>query len=189
MRNQQLPLLVTALVLPAGFLGAGCSGPNDKSSETGEHHEGDGHDHDHPDKGPHGGELIELGNEAYHLELIHPHDHDDDAHEHEGHDHEHAGITVYVLDSSAKKTVSISASEISLNLTHDGKPEQFKLAAMPAKGDEAGKSSRFASDDKDLMEHFHESEHIEGTIVLDIAGKAFRGKMTHEHDDHEGHAH
>lgn len=168
-------------------------------------------EHAHPSEGPHGGDLIELGNEEYHAELIHPEGHDDDAHphedgdedhkdgdhkeghdddgDHEGHaDHDHAGITIYILDGSATKTVAIDATEITLNLSHDGKPEQFKLAAMPTETDAEGKSSRFTSDDKDLLEHFHEEE-IEGTLVLKINGKSFRGKVAHDHEGHEGHDH
>jgi hypothetical protein len=165
--------------------------------------------HAHPSEGPHGGDLIELGNEDYHAELVHPEGHDD-AHplehgdedhkggEHkegdhkEGHDddgdHDHAAITIYILDGSAKKTVAIDATEITLNLSHDGKPEQFKLAAMPIETDAEGKSSRFASDDKDLLEHFHEEE-IHGTLVLKINGKSYRGKVAHDHEGHEGHEH
>lgn len=207
-------LLTTSLasLALAAFVLSGCADPQDSGTPTATssrtedgHHEGDGHDHGedahaHPSEGPHGGDLIELGNEEYHAELIHPHDHDDDAHPHEdgdedhkdgdhkeGHDadHDHAGITIYILDGSAKKTVAIDATEITLNLSHDGKPEQFKLAAMPTETDAEGKSSRFASGDKDLLEHFHEEE-IEGTLVLKINGKSYRGKVAHDHD-HEGH--
>jgi len=203
----------------AAFVLSGCadSTPTNPESSTsatehGEHHAGDGYDHGehaHPDKGPHGGDLIELGNEEYHAELVHPHAHDDDAHAHaDGHedhkngpqateqeqvgDHDHAGFTVYILDSSSRTPVAIDATEIALNLSHEGQPEQFKLAAMPAKEDPEGKSSRFASDDKDLLEHFH-AEEIEGTLVVTIDGKSYRGRMTHghEHDDHghEDHGH
>lgn len=205
-------LLTTSLatLAMAAFVLSGCADPPDSSptstagsSEDG-HHEGDGDDHGeeghaHPSEGPHGGDLIELGNEEYHAELLHPHDHDDDAHPHkdgdhkEGHDdhegdHEHAGIVIYILDGSAKEAVAIEAADITLNLSHDGKPEQFKLAAMPTDTDPQGKSSRFASDDKDLLEHFHEEE-IEGTLVLKINGKSYRGKVAHDHDSHEGHDH
>ena len=167
-------LLTTSLatIAMAAFVLSGCADPPDStptstaSATDDGHHEGDGHDHgegghEHPSEGPHGGDLIELGNEEYHAELIHPHDHDDDAHAHkdgdheEGHeehgdhegdaDHNHVGITVFILDGSAKKTVAIDATEITLNLTHDGQPEQFKLAALPTEDDPEGKSSRFAA--------------------------------------------
>jgi hypothetical protein len=147
--------------------------------------------------------LIELGNEEYHAELVHPKVHDADAHPHEhgdeghkegGHKeghagHDHAGIVIYILDGSDKEAVAIEATDITLNLGHDGKPEQFKLVAMPTDTDPVGKSSRFASDDKDLLERFHEEE-VDGTLVLKFNGKSYRGKVTHDHEHgHEGHSH
>ncbi len=61
---------------------------------------------------------------------------------------------------------------------------------MPTETDAKGKSSRFTSDDKDLLEHFHEEE-VEGTLVLKINGKSYRGKIAHDHDheDHGDHGH
>tara|TARA_R110002072_G_scaffold302999_3_gene491111 strand:- start:40567 stop:41241 length:675 start_codon:yes stop_codon:yes gene_type:complete len=205
-----------AILAMAAFTVSGCADPtnSDQFSEVtahdNEHPDQDPHaGHAHPTHGPHGGDLIELGNEEYHAELVHPHGHDDDDH-HEngpaephhdkdgegGHDHgddehdahEHTGISIYILDAAAKNAVAIDASEITLNLTHDGKPEQFKLAASPEENETKGKSSRFTSDDKALLELFHESEHVEGTLVLSIEGKSYRGKLAHSHDDH-GHAH
>lgn len=186
--------------------GSGCADSTDDSqfsdvsaTESEQPDENEHAAHAHPSEGPHGGDLIELGNDDYHAELVHPGGHDDaegghnddgDA-GHEAND-EHVGIAVYILDSMAKNAVPIDAAEIALNLTHDGKPLQFKLAAMPEDNDPAGQSSRFASADKGLLEHFHENHHVEGTLVLKINGKSFRGKLAHGHDDHghasEGHA-
>ncbi len=44
-------------------------------------------------------------------------------------------MTIYILDSAAKTAVPIDAQELVINLVHDGKPEQFKLAASPDAGD------------------------------------------------------
>lgn len=195
-----------AMLAMTAFAVSGCADPssNEQFSEVTSHEneqpDQDPHaGHAHPTHGPHGGDLIELGNEEYHAELVHPHGHDDVAHHEDGADaaqdsddhaaHEHAGITIYILDGAAKNAVAIEASEITLNLTHDGKPEQFKLAALPESDDPEGKSSRFASTAKDLLEHFHESEHVEGALVLSIGGKSFRGKLAHSHDDDHGHPH
>lgn len=150
--------------------------------------------HVHSSEGPHGGDLIELGNDEYHAELVHPRDHDDDAHSHQGNDndgdatHDHAGVTVYILDGAARNLVPIAAADISLNLSHAGRPEQFKLTAMPTETDSDGRSSRFASADRDLLEHFHEEE-IEGTLVLKINGTSYRGRITHSHAGGGGHSH
>ena len=222
-------LKTTLAIMAVGmFTFAGCSEPSggDQFSEVSAHdneqatedpHAG----HAHPSHGPHGGDLIELGNEEYHAELVHPHGHDDDVHHDDGpehahdddrkadhkdkhdadaeaqhedgdHDHaahEHAGIAIYILDGAAKEQVAIEAAEITLNLTHDGKPVQFKLAANSDSGEPDGKSSRFSSSEKGLLELFHEAEHVEGTLVLSIGGKSYRGGLSHDHAHGDEHGH
>lgn len=131
--------------------------------------------HAHPSAGPHHGDLVELGNEEYHGEVVH--------------DEDNGTLEIYILDGAATKQVAISATELLINVTHDGTPEQFTLAAKPDDGDEAGKSSRFVSNDKELATHLDE----EGTspkLVVKINGKAYRGDIIHNHDHgHEGHDH
>ena len=123
-------------------------------------------EHAHPTKGPHGGQLIELGKEEYHVEMVH-----DDA----------AGVvTFYVLDGEAKKAVPIPATELLVNLKHDGKPEQFKVPAQADTGDPAGQSSRFVSKDKELAEDL-DAEGSDAELVLSINNKPFRGKLAHDH--------
>lgn len=46
--------------------------------------------------------------------------------------------------SAAKNSVPGDASEAMINVMHDGKPEQFKLAAAPEESDPSGKSYRSA---------------------------------------------
>jgi hypothetical protein len=126
--------------------------------------------HNHPTKGPHGGSLIELGKEEYHVEMLH-----DDA----------AGtVTFHVLDSSATKMVPIDATEIVVNLKHGGKAEQFKVAAKADPTDPAGKSSRFISTDKELAEDL-EAEGADPELVLMIGATQFRGKIEHKHEPKE----
>ncbi len=127
--------------------------------------------HDHPSEGPHHGALIELGNEAYHAELLH-----DDA---------TGTVTIYVLDSTLTLAVAIDASEILVNFSHDGEAEQFTVAADPQSSDPDGKSSRFVSTDGELAEELE--EHEEGQLVLIIDGKQYRGSihLDHDHKEHE----
>lgn len=129
------------------------------------------HEHAHPSEGPHHGDLIELGNEEYHAELV----------------HDESSVTIYLLDSSAKAPLAIEASELTINLKHDGKPEQFKLAAQRQESDPEGKSSRFVSNDKELAAHIEETE-TEPKLVVTIDGKSFTGTITHSHD-HGDHSH
>jgi hypothetical protein len=155
---------------------AGC---NDETSapatndHDAEHADADEHgEHDHPSHGPHEGDLIELGGEDYHAEIVHT---DDDE------------IVIYILGSDAKTAMPIEATEVVINAVHDGNPEQFKLAASADAGDPEGKSSRFTSSDAELVEHVHD-EDAEAKLVLMIGGKQHTGKIAHDHDhghDHE----
>jgi hypothetical protein len=134
------------------------------------------HDHAHPTEGPHGGSLIELGSEEYHAELVH-----DDAAE---------TVTIYLLDSAAKELVPIDATELKVNLSHEGQAEQFALVASPQETDTAGKASRFISTSAEVCEELCH-EHAEGQLVVAINGKQYRGDIQHDHagHEHEGHEH
>lgn len=141
--------------------------PAGPSKEHGHDHD----DHDHPSEGPHHGVLVELGSEEYHAEVVH-----DDA---------SGAVTVYLLDSSAKKPVTSDTKEITINLKHGDKPEQFKLAAQPQDGDAAGQSSRFAITDKELAEHLHEAA-TQPRLSLTVGGQPYSGAIPHEsHGDHD----
>lgn len=157
---------------------AGCSNDNSKGPETADPpNTMDSHDdhagHAHPSEGPHHGDLIELGNEEYHAEILH----DEDA----------GTVTIYVLNGAATEQVPIEATEVTINAKHDGKPEQFTLTASPDTNDPQGKSSRFVSNDEELAHHLDE-EGADPRLVLTINGKSYRGTISHDHD-HEGHDH
>lgn len=127
-------------------------------------------EHDHPTHGPHEGDLIELGDEEYHAEFVH--------------DEKTFDVTVYILDSSAKKAVPIAATEVVINIKpKDGKPEQHKLAAQPQEGDGEGKSSRFVSPKNKSVCDSIEAE-AEARLQVTINGKAFSGEIVHDHEDH-----
>jgi hypothetical protein len=163
------------------FTSSGCGGNNSTSSTARVETEGPptteeaAHEHAHPSEGPHGGSLIELGNEEYHAELVH-----DDA----------AGtVTVYVLDAAAKASVPIDATDITINLTHEGHGEQFKLTATADQSDPQGKSSRFVSSDSELAADL-DREDAGAQLALTINGKPYRGAIEHHHEHgEEGHEH
>lgn len=129
--------------------------------------------HDHPTEGPHHGALVELGDEQYHAEVVH---------------NEQAGeVSVYLLDAAATNAVPIDAAELTLNLTHDGQPQQFKLTAAPDAGDPASAGSRFTSADADLLKELAHG-HAEGQLVVRIGSKQFRGLLPlAEDDEHHDH--
>lgn len=132
-----------------------------------------GHEHDaggHPTEGPHHGVLVELGKEEYHAEVVH--------------DDKTETVTVYLLDGSAEKIVTTEATEVTINVKHDGKPEQFKLPAQPEASDAPGSSSRFLLKDKELIEHLDEKG-ATATLQITVKGNPFSGKIpAGGHDDH-----
>jgi hypothetical protein len=127
-----------------------------------------------PSEGPHGGQLVELGNEQYHAEIVH----DDSA----------GTVTVYLLDAAAEKAVPIDAAELTINLKHAGKPEQFKLTASPDADDPPGRSSRFVSEDQELGEDL-DREGADPRLVVTIEGKPYTASIEHDHDHGDEHHH
>lgn len=157
-----------AVALSGVLASSGCSKEAPKPKAETKHA-----DAAHPEVGPHGGSLIELGKEEFHAELVH--------------DEKAGEVTFYILDGAAKNAVPIDATEVLVNLKHDGKGEQFKVAAKPASGDPAGKSSCFFSADKELA---GDLDHVgaDPQLVLTIGGKPYRGAIGHEHAE-AGHDH
>lgn len=172
LRLSPLPLLTSLSLV---WFAAGCGDapdskkPKEVSGGPPKTVETSGHEHDHGDP-PHHGTLIELGDEEYHAELVH--------------DEKAKTVTVYILDSAAKKAVPIEAAEIVINLKHDGKPEQFPLKADPDSGDPQGKSSRFVSKDAELAEDL-DHKGANPQLAVQVAGKSYVGKIAHEHEGHK----
>ncbi len=157
----RLILLSIALAL------AGCNSQSAPPTANAEHDE-----HAHESVGPHGGVIIELG--EYHAELVH----DDAA----------STVTVYVLDGAMEQSVPVDAKEAMINITREGRGEQFPLAADPLEGEEEGWSSRFVSSEAELGE---ELDHpgVAAVFVVSINGKQHRGLIEHEHDHDHDHGH
>ena len=100
----------------------------------------------HPVAGPHGGPLLELGDEEYHLEVVL--------------DEKQKLITLYVLDASARTTVPIEAPEILVNLLHSGKPVQYRLQAVAESGETAqGASAIFRLKSGSLVHALEHNDH------------------------------
>lgn len=124
----------------------------------------------HPEHGPHGGELVELGKEAFHIEFV----------------HDTSGVVFYVLDGAVVDFVAIEAETLTVSLKRDGTVKSFELAASPQPEDPAGNSSRFASSDPVFVQWM--DAEAEGAVVVAINGKSYTGKIVHDHD-HAGHNH
>ena len=127
-------------------------------------------EHAHPSEGPHHGDLVELGNEEFHAEVVHG---------------EGGSVSVYILDSAAKVAVPIDATELTINITHGGNAEQFKLPADRDTADPDGKSSRFSLKNEELTKDL-DSHDASARLVVMINGKSYTGKIAHDHDtDHK----
>lgn len=165
--------VITTTLLLSGCGGASNSGapaPSPSPSQVSE--EGHDHEHAHPTEGPHHGDLVELGNEEFHAEVVHG---------------DGGEVTVYILDSGASKAVPIDATELTINLSHEGEAEQFKLPAAPDATDGEGKSSRFTLKDEHLAEDL-DAKGAVAKLVVTINSKQYTGKIEHAHG-HEGHDH
>jgi hypothetical protein len=131
----------------------------------------DGHDHAvhvHPTKGPHHGQLIELGNGEYHAELVH----DEPSHL----------VGVYLLDSKATTAVPIAERELTVNLLVNGKPTQFQLAAAPLDRESDQHSSHFERYDQKLCEAL-ELPDSKARFNVTIQGRHFVAYIeSHKHD-------
>jgi len=127
--------------------------------------------HAHPEKGPHGGPLLELGDEEYHIEVML--------------DEKTNTLTLYVLDAAAKAMVPTDAKEALINLKHGGKPEQFKLPAVRLKTDPLGMASAFQLKNEELVHDLHHKNN-DARLAVKIKGKSYTAKFELKHDhDHK----
>jgi hypothetical protein len=157
------------LVLATAVWSAGCdsakvdSAGDDHGHEHGEHDHGDhGHDHDHA-HGPHGGEIIEIGDEEYHAEYL---------------KNEDGAVTVYVLDASMKNEVPIAAEEIAIDTKVGETATTFKLAAVDRSEGDEPKTAKFEVIDKGLTGVLSSlSDGVTATLKLEINGKPYEAKI------------
>ncbi|MGZ0166470.1 MAG: hypothetical protein ACKVII_21305 [Planctomycetales bacterium] len=168
------------LALTAAFalVLTGCTDSNSEFTEVSHDESEVGHDdhsgHGHGAHGPNGGEIVEVGNEEFHAEVVV----DEDTHR----------IDVFVLGSDAKTAKPIDATEISVSFKHGDEVEDFKLAAAALDGEAEGQSSKFTLTSEELFEELH--EHSEGaTLSFTAGGESLSGTVTHSHDHGDEHGH
>lgn len=125
---------------------------------------------EHAHKGPHKGDLVELGSEEYHAEIVH--------------DEKAGSVTIYLLGSDAKTEVATEAKEIAVNAKVGGKGVQIKIKPTPQKNDKSGMSSKFTSKSKELIDLLEDHD-AKLTLSVVIGGKPFNGKIEHEHEHEE----
>lgn len=132
---------------------------SDQGYDAAHDHHGHAH-HAHGAGGPHGGNIIELGDEEYHVEWVH--------------NDETGVLTLYVLDSEMREEVPIEASEIRIRRILD---DVETSVALPAFGDEA-KSARFEVADKELIEALKMAgKGVDAHLSVEIQGKQFTAEF------------
>lgn len=131
----------------------------------------------HVHQAPHGGELIEIGDHQYNVELV----------------LEDGTLTAYVLGGHASKSVSIAQDTLDFDIEgDDGDEVEVEMKADPQDGDEDGKSSRFVATGEAVPATLKSLEGVHGHVHITIGGDEFLGDLAHEdhdegHDDHKGH--
>ena len=158
-------LFVGLVLLGIGTLG--CSGsasaPEKTAPAPNDEHGHDEHEHDehaHPTEGPHHGQLIELGDEAYHGEWV-P-------------DAASKTVSIYILDGHAEKEVPIGNDAAVINLFVDGVPRQIQLIPQPSPG-EADQASRFEL--PRTAKQAVDGKEGRGELRVMIQGKSYRGPL------------
>lgn len=160
-----------------GLISAGCEQPggNFKTASQIKQEKGAaGHtdDHDHG-AGPHGGAIVELGDEEYHAEVVV-----------DGKTH---ALKVYLFGKDAKTPAPIAATEVTVTTEDDKK---LALKAAPQTGDGDGKSSLFELTDEAAVDAIAKAGYLHGSLQLEAEGKPYRGDIDAHFDGsaHEDHA-
>ena len=158
-----------SLVLVGCFLLAGCGPGSAKApplqvdSASQKHRRGDDSHQSHPQHGPNGGHLIELGSHDYHAELIH--------------NDTTSAVTVHMLDAAAKSLVAIAQRQIVIQLLRGEQVARFVLEARPLQAETDGKASRFEIVDTELCDALHRQNKLKAQLQVTIDGKPFSGPI------------
>jgi hypothetical protein len=151
LRDSILLLAVLTILVP------GCGDKPAAKAPSGDAGKAAAHEHDH---GPNGGEILELGEEEGHLEMIH--------------DHIGGNVTVHVFGKDLKTPVAVTAPTIVVQ-TKDGMKE-FSLTPL---GDApGGKSTSWKGGHAGLA-----VDPWVGRIRVTIGGKEFQSPL--ENPDHK----
>jgi hypothetical protein len=172
--SQKLLTLALGFVVTVTLCGcvgndAGTASPGSEDDHSSRVHEGEQTDV-HPTEGPHGGDLIELGDEAYHAEL--------------SHDEQSHAVVVHILDAAGKNDVPIDQSEIVLQIFKDGEFVEYTLKAAGA----ALPVAEFSLIDENLCNLMH-AEDLRGRLNVTIDGESYKGVIEHHGGEHDGHDH
>ncbi|MFL2869327.1 MAG: hypothetical protein ACJZ8O_01135 [Pirellulaceae bacterium] len=173
MTNNRIATFFCFLTL--AFTGCGESSSDNATSGGGGHSHGHdhshGHGHNHASEGPHGGHILEIGEEQFHLEWSHT---------------DSGKLSFYLLDSEMKKDVTTDASAITISVAVSGKASETH--EIPGVKLEDGSYSQFEKTDPVLATQLQNV----GPAVIAIANVSVNGEefeVIFEEQDHSGHNH
>lgn len=145
---------------------AGCNSSSDTSSNQSaapaDPHAG----HDHSSLGPHGGHVLELGEEDYHAEWRFNND--------------SGKVTIYLLDAAVKKPVTTTAATLSVQVKVGEDVSDYELPAINQSDDNPPTTSEFELVDTVMLEYLKGVGHgIDATLTVVIGDKEYSGAFGH----------
>jgi hypothetical protein len=176
-QESNMSIRITVLFSVLALIIAGCGKPKEnfqtvseadaKKAEENSKKEAASHVH----KAPHGGELIEIGDHQYNVELVLA----------------DGSLTAYVLGGHAEESIAIKQKTLVFDIEDDeGGEVGIKLEADPQEGDDDGLSSRFVAKADAVPDTLKSLEDVHGHVHINIFDKEFVGELDH---DEEGHDH
>jgi len=149
---------------------AGCTGDQTQSyNEAEKNVDTGGHDHDHGHEGPHGGHVIEIGEEVAHVEVKMA---------------DNRTITFFVLGPDVETAVPVAVEDILFELEGEGDEEiELELTPTPLAGEQEGHSSVFIVKGEIVPEAIVDIEKLHGHVHITIDGTPYEGHLKHDHGD------
>lgn len=142
-------IIFFCIIIAVFFIGCDSSTTNKKPDKANKEH---AHEH-----GPHGGDLLEVGDHVAHIEFIH--------------NEEMGKVTLYILGKDGKTPLAIEGTPM-LNLKYKDAQKQLKTVAMNTT---ENKSSHFEVTDNVLKEE------VDGRIAITINNTKYNIDIEHHH--------
>ena len=167
---------VLALSVAASLGLAGCtpSEPAGRPFDAGDNVTNTTPEAPHPEHGPNGGHIVELGEEEFHAEVAVDKD---------------RKLIVWLLDESMKAAKPVENGTVQILTKVDAKDVMLDLVAAPLEGETDGKCSRFELAADKLPGAVMDIEGLTGELMLKVGDKKLQNSLTGGHEGHEGHAH
>lgn len=149
-----ISLLRILLLTLVPLLAIGCGRSHDHAHDKAAN--GDAHGHGHAHTAPHGGQLVEVGDHQFNVELVL--------------DRETGRLAAYVLDGHAENFVRIAQPAIEVRLKDPARVLSLAAVANPATGETVGNTSQFEA----TAPWLKSAGDVAGEIVrLEIRGATF----------------